>query len=117
MADLFDTTPDEPGKDAGAEEPAPKRPLAEQLRPTHLSEVVGQGHILGPEGSLTRMIGTGAIPSLIFWGPPGVGKTTIARLLAQETDLTFVQISAIFTGVQDLRKTFDAAALRHANGA
>jgi putative ATPase len=78
---------------------------------------IGQSHLLGPEGSLRVMLEAGALPSLIFWGPPGVGKTTIARLLAAETDLHFVQISAIFTGVPDLRKVFEAAkARRHANG-
>lgn len=77
---------------------------------------MGQEHLLGPDGPLTRMIGGGPLSSVIFWGPPGVGKTTIARLLAAETDLTFVQISAIFTGVADLKKIFEAAKLRHSNG-
>ena len=114
MADLFDTNPgDESPKDAAPQ----RKPLADALRPAALSEVVGQAHILGPEGSLSRMIAAGSLPSLVFWGPPGVGKTTIARLLAQETDLTFVQISAIFTGVQELRKVFEAARMRHENGA
>src|SRR6056297_220874 len=111
MADLFDTSPP-----AGRPESAGPRPLADRLRPTELSEVIGQAHLLGPEGSLRVMLDAGSLPSLIFWGPPGVGKTTIARLLAAETDLHFVQISAIFTGVPELRKVFEAARHRHANG-
>ena len=83
---------------AGLEKDAP-RPLADRLRPRRLSEVAGQDHLLGPDGALTRMLRAKAIGSLIFWGPPGSGKTTVARLLAQETTFTFVQISAIFTGV------------------
>src|SRR6056297_12439 len=111
MADLFDTSPP-----AGRPESAGPRPLADRLRPTELSEVIGQAHLLGPEGSLRVMLDAGSLPSLIIWGPPGVGKTTIARLLAAETDLHFVQISAIFTGVPELRKVFEAARHRHANG-
>ncbi|ATQ54881.1 replication-associated recombination protein A [Paracoccus yeei] len=112
MADLFDTAPDD-----GA--PAPReanRPLADRIRPARLSDVVGQGKVLGPEGPLGAMLGSGSLSSLILWGPPGVGKTTIARLLAQETDLAFVQISAIFSGVPELRKVFDAARLRRSQG-
>ncbi|WP_071673053.1 replication-associated recombination protein A [Nioella nitratireducens] len=110
MADLFDSAPPADPAAAGP------RPLADRLRPQTLSEVIGQDHLLGPDGSLRVMLEAGSLGSLIFWGPPGVGKTTIARLLAQETDLTFVQISAIFTGVPDLRKVFEAAKHRRANG-
>jgi len=91
-------------------------PLADRLRPQRLDEVAGQEHLVGASGALTRMIRSGSIGSLIFWGPPGTGKTTVARLLAHETKLAFVQISAIFTGVADLKKTFEAARARRAAG-
>ncbi len=109
MADLFDT----PSTDAPASAP---RPLADRLRPKTLAEVIGQEQVLGLESPLGVMLASGALSSLIFWGPPGVGKTTIARLLAKETDLAFVQISAIFSGVPELRKVFEAAKLRRRNG-
>jgi len=92
------------------------RPLADRLRPTALADVVGQEHLLGPEGALTRLLKAGQLPSLILWGPPGCGKTTTARLIAQHTDLEFEPLSAVFSGVADLRKVFDRAAQRRDAG-
>ena len=92
------------------------RPLADKLRPSKLSDVVGQDHLVGPEGTLTRMLASGRIPSIILWGPPGTGKTTIARLLAGETGLIFEQMSAIFSGVADLKKAFEQARMRREQG-
>jgi putative ATPase len=100
---------------AGLDASAP-RPLADRLRPRKLADVVGQDHIVGPDGTLTRMLAAGRVPSMILWGPPGCGKTTIARLLADATKLEFEQISAIFSGVQDLKKVFDRARIRREQG-
>ena len=109
MADLFDATPSDT-------RPSGPRPLADRLRPARLEDVIGQEQVLGSNAPLGAMLAAGSLSSLILWGPPGVGKTTIARLLATATDLHFVQISAIFTGVPDLRKVFEAAKIRRANG-
>ncbi len=92
------------------------RPLADRMRPTRLADVVGQGQLVGAQGSLTKMLAGGRLPSIILWGPPGTGKTTIARLLAGETGLVFEQMSAIFSGVADLKKVFDQARMRRMQG-
>jgi putative ATPase len=109
MADLFDSGATPAAKSA-------PRPLADRLRPQRLADVIGQEQVLGPEAPLGVMLASGSLGSLILWGPPGVGKTTIARLLADETALHFVQISAIFTGVPELRRVFEEARHRRGNG-
>ncbi|MEM7300298.1 MAG: replication-associated recombination protein A [Pseudomonadota bacterium] len=117
MADLFADQSAAPSD--GASTPRfddESRPLADRLRPGDLKQVVGQSHLLGEDGSITRMIASGALGSLILWGPPGSGKTTVARLLANATDMAFEQISAIFSGVADLKKVFEAARMRRTNG-
>jgi putative ATPase len=100
----------------GLFESAAPRPLADRMRPATLDEVVGQDHLLGPEGPLARMLAAGRMASAILWGPPGCGKTTIARLLADQTDLSFEPLSAVFSGVADLRKVFEKAKGHRAAG-
>jgi putative ATPase len=107
VTDLFEA--------AGLDQGAP-RPLADRLRPRRLSDVIGQEHLVGAEGTLTRMLGSGRLQSMILWGPPGSGKTTVARLLAAQTNFAFEQLSAIFSGVQDLRKAFERARSRRQTG-
>ncbi|MCH4094256.1 MAG: replication-associated recombination protein A [Acetobacter sp.] len=113
--DLFGSEAPPPEKNTGGAEPSAStltQPLADRLRPATLADVVGQGHLLGPDGALSRMLERGSLASLILWGGPGVGKTTIARLLARAAGLTFVQLSAVFSGVADLKKAFETARRR-----
>lgn len=107
MSDLFE---------AAGLKPEVPRPLADRLRPQSLAEVVGQGHLLGPDGPIGRMAAAHRLSSMILWGPPGVGKTTIARLLAKEAGYAFEQLSAVFSGVADLKKAFETAKGRRAAG-
>ena len=107
MPDLFAS--------AGLDE-NPERPLADRLRPRSLDEVLGQNHLLGPEGPIRRVVNAGRLPSMILWGPPGTGKTTIARLLAEASGYEFEQLSAVFSGVADLKKSFEAAKSRRRSG-
>jgi putative ATPase len=107
MSDLFEAS--------GLADDAP-RPLADRLRPRKLADVVGQDHLIGPEGPIGRMLAKQRLASMILWGPPGTGKTTIARLLAEETGLAFDPISAVFSGVKDLREAFERAKGRRATG-
>ena len=109
MPTLFDTAEKDLSQDA-------PRPLADRLRPQSLGDIVGQDHLVGDGGTLRRMVEGGSLPSLILWGPPGCGKTTMARILAGHTQLHFEQISAIFSGVADLKKVFDSARLRRQSG-
>jgi putative ATPase len=105
MTDLFADEPPTPGPDA----PSADAPLADRLRPTSLDQVVGQEHLTGPEGAIGRMVAAGRLSSMILWGPPGTGKTSIARLLAAAVGMRFVAISAVFSGVADLKKAFAEA--------
>ncbi len=107
MSDLFATDSSETDK---------ARPLADQLRPQTLDEVIGQEHLLGEGGTLRRMLASGRLGSLILWGPPGTGKTTVARLLADQIGYRFEQISAIFSGVADLKKVFEKARFERLSG-
>ncbi|MBZ0166026.1 MAG: replication-associated recombination protein A, partial [Candidatus Omnitrophica bacterium] len=110
MSDLFSSDSSNPPADQTP------RPLADQLRPTALSEVAGQEHLTGKGMPLQRMIEAGQVSSTIFWGPPGCGKTTLARIVAQSSGLHFEQLSAVFSGVKDLKAGFDAARHRRQNG-
>ena len=120
MSDLFEaaglTPPPPPAEPAVAPEPSRDTPLAERLRPRTLAEVVGQAHLLGPEGPIGRMAAARRLASMVLWGPPGVGKTTVARLLAREAGYEFQQLSAVFSGVADLKRAFEAARARRAAG-
>lgn len=106
MSDLFEASGIHP----------PDAPLADRLRPTTLDQVVGQDHLLGAGGPIRRMVEGGRLGSMILWGPPGTGKTTIARLLARAAGYEYQQISAVFSGVADLKKAFEAARMRRAAG-
>ena len=118
MPDLFEAAGLTPSPALPATEPvpAPDAPLAERLRPRALAEVVGQSHLLGPDGPIGRMAAARRLASMVLWGPPGVGKTTIARLLAREAGYDFQQLSAVFSGVADLKRAFEAARARRAAG-
>ena len=111
MDDLFGATPAPPS--GSAPSPPEDAPLADRLRPRVLDDVVGQEHLTGPDGAIGRMVAAGRLSSIILWGPPGTGKTSIARLLANAVGLRFEPISAVFSGVADLKKLF-AGAREHA---
>src|SRR5246127_5519177 len=114
MSDLFSAEPPPREDDGPTGMGGPlTAPLAERLRPRRLAEVIGQEHLTGPEGAIGRMVAAGRLSSMILWGPPGTGKTTIARLLADAVELRFIAISAVFSGVADLKKVF-AEAREHA---
>ncbi|HAE00321.1 MAG TPA: AAA family ATPase, partial [Rhodospirillaceae bacterium] len=104
------------GVSGGLFEADAPRPLADRLRPKDLTEVYGQDHLIGPQGSLRRMLDNKRLTSMILWGGPGCGKTTLARLIAEGSGLVFEPLSAVFSGVADLRKVFDRALSRRQGG-
>jgi len=112
MQELFDDKNDRQHE----AENLPEAPLADRLRPRQLADIVGQDHLVGPEGMIGRMVAAGRLSSMILWGPPGTGKTSLARLLAHQTDLHFKAISAVFSGVADLKKVFAEAEMRLQSG-
>ncbi len=105
MSDLFETL----SPDTSRHQPAADAPLADRLRPANLDEIIGQDHLTGPDGAIGRMVAAGKLSSMILWGPPGTGKTSMARLLGEATGMRFVAISAVFSGVADLKKAFAEA--------
>ncbi|MFV0644112.1 MAG: AAA family ATPase, partial [Sphingomonadaceae bacterium] len=107
MTDLF--ADDLPPPGSAPEQTRDDAPLADRLRPQSLDQIIGQEHLTGPEGPIGRMVGAGRLSSMILWGPPGTGKTSIARLLADSVNMRFVAISAVFSGVADLKKAFAEA--------
>lgn len=106
MADLF---ADDLPLQSAADTPREDAPLADKLRPQVLADIIGQEHLTGPEGAIGRMVAAGRLSSMILWGPPGTGKTSIARLLADAVGMRFVAVSAVFSGVADLKKAFAEA--------
>lgn len=112
MQGLFDEQDDQ----REIPETTPDAPLADRLRPRQLSDIVGQDHLVGAEGTIQRMIAAGRLSSIILWGPPGTGKTSLARLLADQTELHFKAISAVFSGVAELKKVFAEAEMRFSSG-
>ena len=114
MSDLFNNQG--AGEESGSHGKISGRPLADRMRPSTLNDVVGQEHLLGEDGVISRMLASSSLASLIFWGPPGTGKTTVARLLASAGEHHFEQLSAIFSGVADLKRVFEAARMRASNG-